>query len=251
MEQAKVTKISKEDYSQIGEEEKARPLKLNHPNQEFLRLYCEKEMSAYDRSPMVLIRHAYSNYNHAMKTFNDGMTTKGPESHQEYIGLRSSKALIDPALHEIGVKQARDQQDLVNRMTFSKVFVSPHVRTIQSAALMLSSHPQKQDMVLVLLPLAKEIMHTSNDLGLEFKDLEAFTSQISKEHGVKFDFSLFEPFRTKGIDSWYYQVLSNVENREHLMRQCEDKHPHDVGCEAMATSGYKCIEDNHEIFDRV
>ena len=40
MEQAKVTKISKEDYSQIGEEEKAPPLRLNHPNQEFLRLYC-------------------------------------------------------------------------------------------------------------------------------------------------------------------------------------------------------------------
>jgi phosphohistidine phosphatase SixA len=66
----------------------------------------------------------------------------------------------------------------MNTFSFRKVFVSPHRRTIETAVLMLSSHPQKSQITLILLPLAKENLHTSSDLPVPFAELLAFTDSL-------------------------------------------------------------------------
>lgn len=74
---------------------------------------------------------------------------------------------------------------------------------------MLQSHPQKKDLTLHLLPLAKENLHTSNDLIVNFVDLEKYTREISEQYGYKFDFTYFEPYHEQGIDLWHFQILTN------------------------------------------
>jgi len=51
------------------------------------------------------------------------------------------------------------------------VLVSPHVRTIETAVNMLSSHPQKDELILVLEPQLKEVMHTACDVPIPFAEL--------------------------------------------------------------------------------
>jgi hypothetical protein len=52
--------------------------------------------------------------------------------------------------------------------------VSPHRRTLQTACYVLQNHPQRENITLTLLPLAKEVMNNSNDLPIEYNELLDF-----------------------------------------------------------------------------
>jgi hypothetical protein len=54
------------------------------------------------------------------------------------------------------------------------------------------------------VPWAKENMHTTSDLPIDYKELEKFTEQITKEFGIKFDFSHFNIFKELGLDTWHF-----------------------------------------------
>jgi hypothetical protein len=57
----------------------------------------------------------------------------------------------------------------------------------------LSSHPDKSTLNIVVLPLAKEILNNTNDVPVMFEsELKPFLAELSEKHGIEFDLSLFE-----------------------------------------------------------
>ena len=66
-------------------------------------------------------------------------------------------------------------------------------------------------MTFVLVPLAKENMHNTNDMVIDHTELISFTQEIEKEYGFKFDFTFFDEFKPAGIDTWYLQIMTNKE----------------------------------------
>jgi broad specificity phosphatase PhoE len=74
----------------------AKVSKVKSPNHGFKERYTEEVMA---RCPILMIRHAYSLYNHAISDFKE----KGKEGHHDYLKLNASKDLIDPTLHSVGI----------------------------------------------------------------------------------------------------------------------------------------------------
>jgi len=66
----------------------------------------------------------------------------------------------------------------------------------------LASHPQKQSLVLTLLPLAKEVINNSNDLVIDHADLKKYISELEQEFGLTFDLSAFEKMTIP--DTWHF-----------------------------------------------
>lgn len=125
----------------------------------------------------------------------------------------------------------------MNAFSYHKIFVSPHRRTILTAALMLETHPRKEEFSIILLPIAKEHFISAGDIAIDFAELQEFTEYISASFGLKFDFSQFEQYRAQGLDTWYYQVITNKARRDELVERCRTKHHQEVGLEAL-------LEDN-------
>ncbi|TNV81614.1 hypothetical protein FGO68_gene2110 [Halteria grandinella] len=216
----------------------------------------EGKLSPLERCPFIVVRHAYSMYNHAIDKFNSEKVQKC-FTHEDYQSLRASEDLIDPCLHQKGIDQAKSQQDLFNQLKFAQVFVSPLRRTIETAALLLQSHPDKDNINLVLLPLAKENFHTSNDLAMEYKELKAYAESVSRIYGLKVEFGLFQQYAEQGeymglsVDTWYYQVLTNQGKRQKLLELCKTKNHHAVGCEAVKANDSSLLESNQDLYDRI
>ena len=49
-------------------------------------------------------------------------------------------------------------------------------------------------MNIIMEPLAKESLHTSGDIPLNYDVTVIFTEEITKKYGVKFDYSHFPKF---------------------------------------------------------
>ena len=97
----------------------------------------DREPTMLDRSQLLIIRHAYSEFNNAWKVY----TSEQEQNHDNFLKAWAGEHLIDAELHSKGVDQALSQQSLLNSFTFRKVYVSPHRRTIQTALNILASHP--------------------------------------------------------------------------------------------------------------
>lgn len=164
---------------------------------------------------MLVVRHAYSMFN----AENSDYRESEDKSNEAFMKVWAGDHLVDALLHPIGEQQAAEQQQLMNYFRFRKVFMSPQRRAIQTAALMLQSHPCKAEIVFTLVPLAKENLHTSGDVCLSYKDTVKFAETITQKFGFEFDFSLFAPYEAQGIDTWQYQILTNTKKREHLIKE--------------------------------
>ena len=51
------------------------------------------------------------------------------------------------------------------------VYSSPHIRTIETLCYMLESHPQRHELTVVLVPLAKEVMMGYDNIPLPVTEL--------------------------------------------------------------------------------
>lgn len=70
-------------------------VELKDPNSCFKERYSDFVLA---RCPILVVRHAYSAYNHAAKDVR--------HDREKYNVLKVSRGLIDPRLHELGVTQA-------------------------------------------------------------------------------------------------------------------------------------------------
>lgn len=85
--------------------------------------------------------------------------------------LRGDPTIHDPGLHDIGVLQSESNQELVNPVNFTVVFVSPLQRTLQTCIHLFKNHPNKKSIRFVVLPIIREVLETSNDIALDIEHI--------------------------------------------------------------------------------
>ena len=111
------------------------------------------------RSQMLLVRHAESEENafHARtgeKTMTDDVIYN---------------LLQDCHLTDKGIEQARLLQSVANILKFADdvVYVSPHRRTIETLCYMLETYPDRGNLTVKLLPLAKEVLSSYGNVPIK------------------------------------------------------------------------------------
>eukprot|EP00347_Sterkiella_histriomuscorum_P002542 403367749 len=239
---------------------------FNPPNNDFYEKYGGSMGSPLIMSsPLFFIRHAVSEYNHQILSLHEEAKsiTDKQEKHQRYLEFNSRRDLIDPLLHSTGLKQAQDQQEFMNQFNYRLIFVSPHRRTLMTAINILKSYQplssddklQSQTKIkLILLPLAKEILNNSNDLACSHEELRQFCNEKQLQNPqFEFDFSQFEQFQNEyGVDSWYYQILTNSEKKQMLLDQIRDTNTDaiTIGIKTIIENNGERIETHAEVYDR-
>ena len=104
-----------------------------------------------------------------------------------------------------------------------RVFVSPLFRAIETVTLLLESHPQRDEITLVLCPMAKEAMLSSCTVPRDFEELCDYTQSLNK---FKFDFSLFDKLESK--KHWGISVMTDADKKAELMQLCQEQPMWDV-----------------------
>ena len=70
------------------------------------------------------------------------------------------------------------------------VFVSPMIRTCETAIHIFKNHPNKANIKFVVLPSIKEGLNLCNDKQGTHSRMRRIIDPLLKEHGLQFDFSL-------------------------------------------------------------
>ena len=83
------------------------------PNEDFFREYLSKKdyssstkegkkKSLYEKCQLLVVRHAFSEFNHAAREFY----SQDDQNHEKFLDFWAGKHLLDPLLHQEGVDQA-------------------------------------------------------------------------------------------------------------------------------------------------
>lgn len=74
---------------------------------------------------------------------------------------------------------------------------------------MFKNHPNKENITLVVAPIMREIMHTSNDIPADYDFvMDRYGEGKPDAHGLKFDFSMFFLYGRPQL--WTIYVLSTI-----------------------------------------
>lgn len=130
------------------------------------------KLSLKDSSQVLLQRHGRSLANESYAMIKDH------SNFEELSKWICDPSLRDPRLSETGHQQWRDARPLVNNLKIHTVFVSPLRRTLETAYLCYSAHPDFERIRFVILPIIRESLNTSSDIPSdvdqvieEFKEL--------------------------------------------------------------------------------
>eukprot|EP00830_Metopus_es_P000351 TRINITY_DN1037_c0_g3_i1.p1 TRINITY_DN1037_c0_g3~~TRINITY_DN1037_c0_g3_i1.p1 ORF type:complete len:295 (+),score=66.27 TRINITY_DN1037_c0_g3_i1:3-887(+) len=118
----------------------------------FVKLAMEKAIKG---AKVWLIRHGYSTFNAVKDAIK-----KDPKIPYD----RFTMDLVDAALHEKGIAQAKEAQKDVNDKNITYVFVSPMQRAIETSYHMFNKHPNIGKIKFIVHPLLREILNNSNDV---------------------------------------------------------------------------------------
>jgi hypothetical protein len=131
---------------------------------------------------------------------------------------------VDPELHPIGVKQCEAQQPQVNALKFHTVFSSPMQRAMMTTIHMFKNHPQKDQINFVVLPIAREVLHTTNDICMDpYELVEKYGHGKEAACGINFDFSRLFVY---GIpELWQVFTLANVELQKAVIEKLKKINP--------------------------
>jgi hypothetical protein len=148
-------------------------VELESSSVEDLALKCgisfePKPMRPVGDHPYIIIRHGISEYN-----VKDALIKDLPNYTELKAAVRSDFNLVDCRLHSMGIKKCEAYIDTVNTINFKKVFVSPLRRAMMTAIHMFKKHPNKENIRFVVLPMAREVLNSANDISILFKDLRA------------------------------------------------------------------------------
>ena len=117
--------------------------------------------------------------------------------------------MIDPPLNSIGLAQCENGMTFINEIDFHTVFVSPMYRTCMTTVGMFKTHPKKDKIKFLIVPIAKEGMHLCNDISGPFSRVFDFFSKPENCSGISFDFSLFHSYGTEA--TWQMDIISDLE----------------------------------------
>lgn len=142
------------------------------------------DINQLSESQFILIRHGMSEFNFKAKVTE---TERGSEEYNNQI--KNSLDLIDPDLHSIGIIQCDIHKSITDQIHTKTVFVSPIQRAIQTTIELFKHHPNLLSIKFIILPLVREILNTSNDVGIDCYDLmEKYKDGSPINKGLIFDF---------------------------------------------------------------
>jgi broad specificity phosphatase PhoE len=146
----------------------------------------EMSEEEFKKSPYVLIRHGLSIFNYNIKQTD----VEFGEGSAESRAVETNKELFDPELHPIGIKQCENHQEQINKIKWKVVFSSPMQRAMMTTIHMFKNHPDKANIKFVVLPIAREVLHTTNDIAMDCHEMiEKYSEGKPEACGLKFDFS--------------------------------------------------------------
>ena len=114
-----------------------------------------------------------------------------------------NKEYIDSRLNNNGVNQSITIQQTLNSLPIEKVYASPFYRTLQTLTYSLENHPNKDNLIAIVHPMASEVINCVNDYILDIKQTKKDFNMNSK---VKVDWSLFDNYvkKIKYDENFYY-----------------------------------------------
>lgn len=168
--------------------------------------YHPIEEKVLKEASYIIIRHAYSLYNHKAQEIEE----KYGAVSEELLKLKGDSSMYDPGLHAIGIRQAETNMTHINSINFRVVFVSPLQRTIQTTIHLFKTHPNKKNIRFVVCPIVREVLETSNDISKDVKEVMAMYDPSQEIcEGLNFDFSMM--FLYGQPDLWQIYTLANLQ----------------------------------------
>ena len=107
-----------------------------------------------------VIRHGRSLFNHP---YEIAIKEHGKWS-QAWRDVMFNGDFVDADLHPIGLMQCATNAEKLHPINFTRVFVSPMNRAMQTCINMFKGHPNVANIKFTLLPLAREVMQGSQDI---------------------------------------------------------------------------------------
>ena len=133
---------------------------------------------------------------------------------KNYTSRRVNPIYSDCKLARTGILQAKSKRKILKSLSFEKIYVSPAYRALQTLTYSLETHPNKENIIAYVHPLAIEISVCVNDFLLDIKQTKKDFNLNSK---VKIDWSIFDEY-VKNIkydeNFFYFENFDNLEEKE-------------------------------------
>ncbi|CAD8082148.1 unnamed protein product [Paramecium primaurelia] len=202
----------RESYNLLGQklqEAKDFEDKLHHMNDEdheWEKLQIELDCTPHNikNSNYIIVRHALAWHNY----FKRATEFKNRNIY--------SYELMDPPLHYLGKKQCEKMRPEINLMEFDKVYISPLLRTIQTAQLLFQDHPQKDQIQFILCP------HISEKISSQYSIYKwgNITNILQDNNNpIKFDISELP----QELEFWQFILIGKQEKVQSLKPCKEDQ----------------------------
>jgi broad specificity phosphatase PhoE len=116
----------------------------------------------------------------------------------------TSTKYIDPKLNDKGIEQSKSIQEILNKLSFEAIYISPMYRALQTLSYALESHPNKSDIKIIVHPLVNEVTSCVQDYIYDIKKTKNDFNSINSKLNV--DWSLFDDYvkTIKWDENFYY-----------------------------------------------
>lgn len=127
-------------------------------------LSIQSKKDDYEKSQILMIRHAFTDYNLENQKYNREKAKKNPTGNQwqdpDWKALCTNVLFADVDINQIGKEQARNSQKQINDIDFHTVFVSPLTRAVHTAAILFDTHPNKANIKFIILPHITDVKNS-------------------------------------------------------------------------------------------
>ena len=96
--------------------------------------------------------------------------------------------LIDAHLSEVGINQAKLKQEDLNKLYIERIYVSPHIRALETMTYALENHPNIDNIIAIVHPKISEVVCSVHDFIL---DIKINKKEFNLNSRVKVDWSYF------------------------------------------------------------
>jgi len=179
-----------------------------------IHLECNEPIQGdLDQYKFMLVRHALSEYNfNIVKAY--ATTTHVNELDLCLKAHRINKESFDCQLHQLGVLQAKSCQKVYNEIEFKAVFVSPMRRTLQTAYYLFETHPDRQNIKFIVLPMLRGDKRAIYHLSID--SISAAKEEYTNKNGICYDFSHCSQFKASEVNG--VDIFRSDEERKRVTR---------------------------------
>lgn len=176
---------------------------------------------------------------HGQSIYNVEMEEKG-----HTMELKLNRNYIDVSLSDLGIKQSKSVQETVNKLNIVYAYVSPLYRTLQTAANVLETYPNK-NLKVIVHPFISECLNNIDDYVC---DIQQSKKEFNMESNVKFDWSLFDSiYKTeKEQDLYCFERIQKLpkDQIEYIKKKINDSYSDKEKLKDTMVELAKMTEDN-------